>query len=321
MEEYTSLPLTDAENVVDTVHKYGYAIIEKVIDESDCSTSYDKMWDYFEHISSDWVVPLSRTNEKSWKQIYNLFPLHSMLIQHFNVGHAQFVWDLRQNEKIVDIFAKIWNCTREELLVSFDGMSLSLPPEKTNRGWFNNLWTHTDQSFTRNEHECIQSWITLRDVNDGDATLFVLENSNNFHKEFAETFGKTDKSDWYKLTEEEHKWYVAKGCTPRRVKCPKGSMVFWDSRTIHCGVEPIRGRMQENIRAVVYLCYLPRSMSSAKHIVKKQKAFDELRMTTHWATKIKLFPKTPRTYGKELPVIKKITKPDLSALGLKLAGF
>jgi hypothetical protein len=46
-----------------------------------------------------------------------------------------------------------------------------------------------------------------------------------------------------------------------------------------------------------------------------------LRTTNHYPCKIKLFPKNPQTYGKELPEITDIDKPVLSDIGYKLAGF
>jgi len=56
-------------------------------------------------------------------------------------------------------------------------------------------------------------------------------------------------------------------------------------------------------------------------IKKKQKAFNEIRTTSHWPAKVKLFPKNPRTYGKELPKVSKINIPNLTELGKSLAGF
>ena len=50
-----------------------------------------------------------------------------MLIQYHSVGHAQVSWDVRQNPKIVDIFAHFWKCEPEELLVSFDGLLSYFP--------------------------------------------------------------------------------------------------------------------------------------------------------------------------------------------------
>ena len=64
-----------------------------------------------------------------------------------------------------------------------------------------------------------------------------------------------------------------------------------------------------------------RSISNEVNLKKKQKAFDELRATSHYPCRIKLFPKTPRTYGGTMPIISQIDKPVLSELGNKLAGF
>jgi hypothetical protein len=55
------------------------------------------------------------------------------------------------------------------------------------------LYIYVDQSYTRNNFECIQSWVNAYDTNEGDATLVILENSNNFHEEFQKEFKITDK--------------------------------------------------------------------------------------------------------------------------------
>ena len=68
--------------------------------------------------------------------------MHSMLFQHWNIGHAQVVWDLRQKRKIAQIFSTLWNVPIEELLVSFDGLSFHPPPEETKRGKFQNMVPH-----------------------------------------------------------------------------------------------------------------------------------------------------------------------------------
>jgi hypothetical protein len=98
-------------------------------------------------------------------------------------------------------------------------------------------------------------------------------------------------------------------------------MVFWDSRTIHCGVEASKYRALPNVRAVIYLCYMPRSLCTKANLRKKQKAFQELRTTSHYPCSIKLFSKTPRTYGGDVPNITPIPTPILNPLGRSLAGF
>ena len=314
--------ITDSELLAYKLKKYGVAIIPNVISEEECESTVSKIWDYFEKITETWENPINRNDEKSWKGFYELYPKHSMLFQHWSIGHNQASWDLRQNPKIVDIFSKFWKVEPNKLLVSFDALSFHPPPEITNRGWYrNNTWYHSDQSFTRNNLECIQSWISAFDVEKGDATLAFYEKSHKYHKEFAEKFKIKSKSDWYKLTKEQEKFFIDKGCKEKRIKCPKGSLVLWDSRTIHCGVEASRDRKNKKFRAVIYLCYQPRSFSTDKQIIKKLKALDDLRTTSHWPAKIKLFPKNPQTYGKELPNITKIDKPNLTNLGKTLSGY
>ena len=319
--EYEKYVATN-EEVKETLSKYGVAIVPNILNDEECSNMFNGMWDYFEHITQDWDIPMNRNNNTSWKQLYKLYPLHSMLIQHWNVGHSQVTWDVRQNPKIVETFSKIWDCNQEDLLVSFDGLSFNPPPEVMNRGWNkNNTWYHVDQSYTRNDFSCIQSWVTALDVNDGDATLSFYEGSNRYHKECSTQFDVTEKFDWYKLNKEEEQFYIYKHCLRKNIKCPKGSLVLWDSRTVHCGIEASKTREQPNFRSIIYLCYMPRRLASDKIIIKKQKAFNELRTTNHYPCNPKLFPKNPRTYGNELPNIKIIDKPNVTELGLKLAGF
>jgi hypothetical protein len=313
---------TTPDNLKKTLNKYGVAIIPNVINELDCNNMVNEIWDYFESITKSSSNKILRNDKDSWRNFYNLYPMHSMLFQHFSVGHCQASWNLRQNPKIVNIFSKFWNVEPKDLLVSFDGLSFNPPPEETNRGWNrNNTWFHSDQSFQRNDFECVQSWITALDVEEGDATLAFYEKSHKYHKDFKEMYSIESKNDWYKLNKEEEKFFLEKGCKIKKIMCPKGSLVLWDSRTIHCGTEALKGRKNKKWRAVIYLCYQPKKISNDVQIKKKQKAFNELRTTSHWPSKIKLFPKTPRTYGNTLPTIDEIEEPILNDIGKSLAGF
>ncbi len=307
-------------NLKSTLDKYGVAVIPNIVSNEECDKLYSEMWDFFEYITQTWTKPIRRDDQSSWREFYNLFPLHSMLIQHHGIGHAQFAWNARQNEAIIDVFTNIWKCNKEDLLVSFDGSSFHLPPEITGRGWYrHNTWYHTDQSYCRNDFECVQSFLSVNDINIGDGTLAFMEGSHKYHKEFAEHFKIIDKSDWYKFNEEEELFYASRGCEYKRITCPRGSLVLWDSRLAHCGAEPMKERSKPNIRAVIYLCYMPRSFNS--DIKKKREAFEKLRTTNHWPCKPKLFPLLPRTYGKTIQPTTQIPKPHINELGMKMIGY
>jgi ectoine hydroxylase-related dioxygenase (phytanoyl-CoA dioxygenase family) len=315
--------IASKDNVLTVLNNFGVAIIPNILNEEECCEMNNGMWNTLETLTQDWEKPINRNNSETWREMSKLYPKHSMLIQNWSIGHAQYIWNIRQNPKVVEIFSKVWQCEKEDLLVSFDAASYHMPPETTKLGWYRGRdWYHSDQSFINSDFKCVQGWVTGYDVNEGDATLSILESSHDYHKDFHEHFGVNEKDDWYKLNEEELEYYIEKKtCLPKRIRCPKGSLVLWDSRTIHCGSEALKTRAAPNFRNVAYVCYEPRERCSEKNLIKKQKAFNEMRMTSHWPCKIKLFPKNPRTYGGPIYEVKQLPRPVLTELGKKLAGF
>lgn len=252
---------------------------------------------------------------------------------------------MRQDDRIIDIFKNLYahflpNLYNkdEDLLVSFDGLSQHMAPEITNRGWLREKangipkhpWYHSDQSFNSchvihdkkftkkenaNKFESIQSWITFNDVYEGDATLSVIKGSHkkNIRDEFKNKYEITEPRGWYKLKNITQLEYFTKEKNLEiiDIKCPKGSLVLWDSRLIHCGKEPKQSRLIPNTRQVVYISYQPKSLCSEANLRKRKKAFDEMRMTGHSAAFPILFNKNPRTYGKELYKHNPLPKPDI----------
>ena len=313
---------TTQEGLKDTLDSFGVAIIPGVLNEDECDAMNAGAFDYLETVTAKFDTPIRREEQDSWGELSKLWVKHSMLMQHWKIGHAQYVWDVRQNPKVYNTFATLWDTPAEDLLVSFDGASIHFPPELTKKGWFRgNTWLHSDQSFTRNELECVQAWVTANQVREGDATLAFMEGSHRFHKAAAEKFNITEKGDWYKLSDEEMMFYEDSGCELHYIKCPAGSIVYWDSRTIHCGQEAMKTRAEPNTRNIVYVCYTPRKLATKATLTKKQKAFNEMRTTNHWPHKPKLFPVNPRTYGQEIAEIAEIQPPVVSEIGRRMAGF
>jgi len=308
------------ETLKETLARDGVAVIPGVLDASECDAMVSGIWDYLEHITQNWDIPIVRENMETWREFYKLFPKHGMLLQHFEVGHAQSSWDVRENPKVLEIFANFWGCDKNDLLSSFDGLSFSFPPEVTNRGWHRKTWYHADQSFTNPKFQCVQSYVTGIDIEEGDATLSVYKGSHVFHEEFAEKFGITSKDNWHKLTEEQEAFY-AERCEVVNVVSPEGSLVLWDSRTIHCGIEPRKGRSSPKFRAVTYLCYMERRLATAADLKKKREAFEGKRTTSHYPCKIKMFAKEPYTHGGDRPICESIPDVVLTSIGRRLAGF
>ncbi|CAJ1942482.1 unnamed protein product [Cylindrotheca closterium] len=305
---------------VDLAEK-GYAVIPDVLTPDECLSLENGFWNFWRRLSGGL---LKKEDSETWRIIYDFFPLHGMLSQHFSIGHMQEIWNVRSHERVKSVFETIWGT--DDLVVSFDGASTGFAPEVTGRGWHRKDWLHIDQSPHRSDFECIQAWVTAEEVGTGDGTLMVLEGSHKLHAEFAKHFGlKKDKayrSDWLKLTPEQNQWYRDQGCAELAIECPKGSMVLWDSRTVHAGRSPLKGRATPRNRFVAYVCMMPASRMQPIEWNKKQRACLEGRVTNHWAaSRVKLFPKSPRTYGKPLPVIPNYEPPHLTHEQARLAGW
>lgn len=157
----------------------------------------------------------------------------------------------------------------------------------------NKHFLHTDQSFLTKGLAAIQSVFILDDCTADDSTLLVLESSHKYHEEFYEVFKsdiKNPRENWFKLDDVHVKWYINKGCKFTRVAAPKGSLLLFDSRTIHCNIGSRKGREKSKFRYGVYLCMCPREWASEAILRKRIKAFEEQRMTSHWPQFCKLFP-------------------------------
>lgn len=320
-EETQLMEVTDLSCLRETIETRGLAIVPAVLSSSECDALKDGVWRGLEHITSAWEKPLLRDVQSSWSSFYDLYAKHAMLLQHWEIGHLQAVWDVRQNPRVCAPFEALWETNADDLLCSFDGLSVHLPPEQTGRGWFRQSKLHCDQSYQNQGLETVQAWVTANDVREGDATLAYLEGSHRFQPEVAQKF-KMGRAHWNAMSPDMIRFYAETcGCALRHVECPAGSMVLWDSRTVHSGREPVRGRAEPNERYVVYVCMTPRARASAKNVQKRLAAFADKRMTGHCPHAPLLFPRLPRTYGMALPIMTSVPAPLLTARGHRLVGF
>lgn len=287
-----------SEDIVKCVMKHGFAIMEDILNQNECKNMRDGAWSFFESVSK----LLKRNDQDSWSYIFDLCPTRDMLYQCWGIGQAQYLWDIRQNPKIISIYRRIWNSIYEYrgtnykagfLKVSFEGASFLLPPEITNRGWDGPNWFHINQ-----KHECIElknikSMVTSEDINVGDSTLVFLKGSNLKY----ETAGiRSNKQDRYYLSDDDIYNYY-NGCEQIEITCKAGSMIFWDPRTVHYSKGVDTNREVPNLRNTAYLCYTPREYITAQKCKLRMNAFNEFRTSTSWPDRNELLPEIPTKFN------------------------
>lgn len=317
------------ESCKEMIDKHGVAVVP-CLSVVDVKKARDEMWALLEVMLAKSKTPFDRNKPETWNSFFDMMPMHGMLLQHFQVGQSQFSWNVRQSEKIAEAFAKLYGKEKEDMLTSFDGVSIHLPPEQTGKGFFrNNLWFHTDQSYCDSSFMCIQGMVTLWDVDEGDATLACWPGSHNIHASFGRKFKLDDsshapnKANWQKMGDDAVKWgfLESKGLSPTCVRAKAGSLILWDSRTMHQGIQSVKDRAIPKPRCVVYVCQLPRSGASEAELKKKREANENARTTSHWPYPVKLFAKKPRTYGQSIDHIVLPENAQLTPLGKLLAGY
>ena len=334
------------EEVKAMLEKEGVAVLQNTLNGAEIEAVRTGMWDTLEWLTSTQPTPLARGKPETYSAAKALMPNHGSLFQGWvGLAHRQHIWDVRQNPRVVETFARIWDCAPTDLLTSMDATSMGVAhlatPKATGfeRG---NVWLHMDQAPIRHGFECVQAWVTAEDVEAGDATLRVLVGSHNFKQQFSEHFDNYSKEDWYRLNDAERAWYAEQGCEDVRIMLPAGGMVLWDSRLVHSGAAPLKEAPNPKPRNIVYVCMQPRMgtpgmelttkqriAALTKAIKKRKEIFNPEskfygRMTTHWPVKTKLFGKFPRAYGPKpdsWETIPPSPMPKLTPLGRRIAGL
>jgi hypothetical protein len=121
-------------------------------------------------------------------------------------------------QSIIDTFAKIWNT--HNLLVSFDGMNLTLPSPDLKPS---TPWPHVDQNPNRKGMQCVQGILNLAPNGPDDGGLVVLKGSHRQNEAFFKTHPETEgagtwgSADWHGFNEEEVSWFQSRGCEEVKV--------------------------------------------------------------------------------------------------------
>jgi hypothetical protein len=102
----------------------GYAVIRNVLDKDSINTGIEHFWKDWNTVSPEFV----RTDPSTWS-IETAPMMFAKGMAVFNgFGQCDFMWYLRTQKEIIDIFAKIHDTT--DLISSFDGFSVFLVANK-----------------------------------------------------------------------------------------------------------------------------------------------------------------------------------------------
>jgi hypothetical protein len=312
----TAHPLPDVDHESPVIAPYlkdleerGYCVIPEVLSRAEAEVLYQRVWHEF--IEKAW--PNCKMDDRSnWKET---FPMHNKLgIFAGPAGQTQVMWDVRQDPRIVAIFAQIWKTT--DLIVSMDGMSIMCPSEI--REEYFGPWPHVDQGTNKRQDGAthnnlppigfvsesslstqpftIQGQFLFEDSFDGDGGFYCIPKSHLRFEEFSPFLEALETLDapWSEKTQIKDDYLRAlfgkEGAENTatypmtHVTASRGSLILWDSRTIHWNQHPKKERPFSEcprVRMVGYLCYVPKQRLSDPVKALRFKAFEEGVSTGH----------------------------------------
>ena len=252
MEKYSTNNITDLKKIL---QEYGVGILTNYFDDFYADSMF--------MTTKQWLIDLDigLTNDTStW--IYQNMPHGTRFGMYQSIiSHAPSFWNLR--EAMYPIFQDLLN--EENLLTSIDGASLypSINAPKNKK-----KWAHIDQ-VDSSDFVSYQSQFVASDTS---AAFLCTPKSHIMHEEIIKNFSITSRqnTNWHKFSKEQvntlKEIFGNDYQIPIYVK--KGSIIFWDSRTIHSAKYP--NRKEDSWRAVFYISMRPYNTydDASKKIIK-----------------------------------------------------
>jgi len=290
------------------LEEHGYAVIPGVFSETECGEIIDKMWRHLYEISKD--APHRLTPEQDYRKMRatDLLPHKHGIIESWRFNHFKTIREIRRDRRILWIFALLYGT--DQLTGSMDRVNFKFP----NRAYVSkDVWPHVDQHAAKLDRITIQSYITFLDCNEDSPGNRLYKGSHKVFGEFFKHKRDAKAGDWNMLTEEEKKTLPLQ-CPLVKPTYKAGSMLLWDSRTVH---SPDDGLDCKAGRFVVYVCFNRpwEKAEDEKFWTQKKQAFLDCRATSHAPIPQSMFAKCPRLYGK--PEKGRYDEIPLDRLGMK----
>lgn len=281
-------------DILNHLEKYGYVAV-KVMCETEINDIRNDIWTWLENIGTG----IDRINLNTSIDINDTWPEQTKgIINSYGIGQSKFMWKCRVHDNVIRVFQNLWGM--RDLITSFDGACI-IPLTKDftipSRN-YHTSWAHRDQSPLINVRMCIQGGLNIYDnLEEDDGGFVVWEGSHTINWASIDEKANNIKHHWYRIKNDSICMnYLNIHCQSKIIRVPAGTMILWDSRTIHENIKPTIHAT--NPRMVVLICMTPRSFASEQTLHKRRECFMNHRTTTHIPHELTICPDILGRYSK-----------------------
>jgi len=277
------------ERLREVMKEHGVVLVTEVLSNQECR-AFEELWlqDLLQVLpaNSEAAQALRQEGVKAWRSEWGDIVGKRGSASRRGLPHGSFAWTARLHPEVKKLFADLFEVESGSLIVGLDNPFWSAADACGRKG--NEEWLHTDQNHqTGLTWRCFQGLLYVwPSTSEAASTTVVWPGSHRdvydrmMSDGHAKQKGKSVFGQSVKLNRLEHE----RGLLPeaiagsRRVPCPAGSMLFWDSRTVHQGWgggrrlaqpvcwEPRERRDRAALRRKIWMCATasPSSHSAAE---------------------------------------------------------
>eukprot|EP00927_Polykrikos_kofoidii_P065555 TRINITY_DN61295_c0_g1_i1.p1 TRINITY_DN61295_c0_g1~~TRINITY_DN61295_c0_g1_i1.p1 ORF type:complete len:517 (-),score=73.96 TRINITY_DN61295_c0_g1_i1:310-1794(-) len=262
----------------DVFSRHGCAVVTGVLDETQCV-----------EFASLWKDDLKSSDVR--EKPVGKGPFSQGYMMTDGLPHGQLAWTARLHRKVRNSFATIYDCAVEDLTTGMDLVFYSLP-DTEGLATENLQWLHVDQNIKSGFEDLVaQGLLYIWDSTSECSSTTALWSGSHLEPYdrlmrdgYAEELGSAPwRAQSLKLNELHDSLGLLDEAISkvRRVPCPAGSLLLWNSKTIHQG-------WSGGPRLAVPISYEPRCRRDDAARLRKLFACALGLPTTHSSTEARL---------------------------------
>lgn len=272
------VPVNQPEKVKSTFEEYGVCVVTNVLTGEECEV-LEELWhdDLLQLLrgnkSQASEVPAVSKDLRAWPKHWdNHLGMKGTASKH-GLAHGSFAWAARLHPKVRQVFADLYDAEQQELVVGLNPVFWSSAQDAGKDT--NPEWLHVDQNHrTGVTWPCAQGvlYVWPSEGSSSSSTVVWPKSHTEVYERMMEDplamlrgrslAGQTVKLKELNQPHLREELMSEALLNARRVPCPAGSLLLWDSRTVHQG-------WRGGPRLAQPICWEPRVRRSEEALKRK----------------------------------------------------